>query len=99
VSTITREDVQRLARLARLELTDRELELFAGQLRDILEFARQIEAVDTASAIPLALPAQTSVNLRADRVRPSLPRDELLAGAPDPDLAAGLFKVPRVLNG
>jgi aspartyl-tRNA(Asn)/glutamyl-tRNA(Gln) amidotransferase subunit C len=98
VPTFTRDEVQRLAQLARLELTADEADLFARQLGDILVFARQIETVDTTSvrAVPLAAPFDTQ---RDDIVRPSLDREDVLEGAPDADLATGLFKVPRVITG
>lgn len=96
---LTRSDVQHLARLARLELSDEELDLFARQLVDILEFARQVEGVDTSSAAPLRPEEHPSGPLREDAVLPSLDRSAVLGGAAGADVAAGLFKVPRVLNG
>ena len=97
--TLTREDVQRLARLARLQLSEDEIGLFARQLGDILEFVRQVEAVDTRS-VAAAGPLRDAVDsLRDDAVRPSLARDDVLAEAAGADRAAGLFKVPRVFNG
>ena len=97
--TFTRDDVQRLARLARLELSSAETEVFTRQLGDVLEFVRQIQAVDT-SAVDLPSEAvDTARTMREDHVLPSLERPEVLAAAPAADTAAGLFKVPRVLNG
>ena len=100
MSGFTPEDVQRLAALARLELGPEETEAFARELREILEFARQVDAVDTsrvdASGSLLAPPQEPT---REDVLQASLPRREVLAAAPDADLATGLFKVPRVLNG
>ena len=101
MTTFSRDEVRRLARLARLELSDAEVELFTRQLRDILEFAEQVNAVDTSSileATPGPGPAGDD-RLRDDDVRPSLDRDDVLALAPGADCDAGLFKVPRVLNG
>jgi len=94
----TRLDVQRLARLARLELTGEELDLFARQLGDILAFARQIESVDT-TAVPDEPVSTTFDAMREDAIGPSLDRDQVLRRVPDADHATGLFKVPRVLNG
>jgi aspartyl-tRNA(Asn)/glutamyl-tRNA(Gln) amidotransferase subunit C len=99
VSILTRDDVQHLARLARLELAAEEIDLFARQLAGILEFARQVDAVDTTSAAPLEPTTHPSDPLREDVVLPSLDREAVLADAPGADSAAGLFKVPRVLNG
>lgn len=97
VSSISADDVQRLARLARLELTSEEVTAFAQQLGDILEFARQIQSVDTTAAAAAATtPAVTP--LREDEPRPSLNRESVLSAAPDHDAATGLIKVPRVLG-
>jgi aspartyl-tRNA(Asn)/glutamyl-tRNA(Gln) amidotransferase subunit C len=99
VSTFTRRDVEHLASLAKLELTDDETELFARQLGDILEFVREVEAVDTSSLDATMDAAARALGFREDIVRPSLDRGEVLAAAPDVDAASGLFKVPRVLKG
>jgi aspartyl-tRNA(Asn)/glutamyl-tRNA(Gln) amidotransferase subunit C len=93
----TREDVQRLARLARVELTDAEQDLFAHQLGDILAYAEQLQTVDTNGVDPMSHALATTGPLRADEVVPSLDRDLALNAAPDASRAAGLFKVPRVL--
>ena len=103
MSSFTSEDVRRLASLARLDLSDAETAAFARQLGDILDFARQVQGADTTAlddggAIAgTVLPAGAPI--REDVVRPSLPRETTLAGAPVADTNAGLFKVPRVLNG
>lgn len=94
----TIEDVERVARLARLELTPAEKELFARQLADILAYARQVQDVDTAGVPPMAHALSIAGTLRDDVPAPSLRRDEVLAAAPDADTTAGLFKVPRVLG-
>jgi len=95
----TRDDVQRLAALARLELSVEETAMFTRQLRDVLEFVRQIQTVDTSSLNPASSPTDSAATLRDDIVLPSLPQADVLAGAPDADAATSLFKVPRVLNG
>lgn len=97
--TFTRDDVQRLARLARLELTEEETETFTRQLGDVLEFIRQIQSVEAGSPTREATASLSPPALRDDIVYPSLDRTEVLAEAPDADTAMGLFKVPRVLNG
>jgi aspartyl-tRNA(Asn)/glutamyl-tRNA(Gln) amidotransferase subunit C len=90
-------DVDRIATLARLELTDEERTRFAAQLSAILGYADQVQQADTAgvTADPTIVPLP---RLRDDQLRPSLDRDEVLAQAPAADRAAGLFKVPRVLG-
>lgn len=72
---------------------------FTRQLGDVLEFVRQIQSVDTSSLDESASHPDHPAALRADVVLPSLPREAVLEGAPEIDPAAGLFKVPRVLNG
>jgi aspartyl-tRNA(Asn)/glutamyl-tRNA(Gln) amidotransferase subunit C len=93
-----RADVERLARLARLRLTDEEMTTFAGQLARILEYATTVRQVDTAEIPPTShLFADQADHTREDRTCPSLDRDQAIAAAPDADPVAGLFKVPRVL--
>lgn len=92
-------DVDRIATLARLELTDDERARFATQLSAILAYADQVQQVETAAGAESAeqlLPP--GPQLREDELRPSLDRAEVLAQAPAADRAAGLFKVPRVLG-
>ena len=91
-------DVERVAALAHLELTDAEKQLFTRQLADILHYAEQIQMLDTTGG-----PATAHVNAtqreRDDVPAPSLPVDEALANAPDAADDAGLFRVPRVIGG
>lgn len=97
MSTLTRQDVQRIAELARLALTEEELDLFTRQLGDILTYVEQIRALDTSGVPPttqlLNQPAE-----RDDAPQPALSRAELLRNAPDAASEAGLFKVPRVIG-
>jgi aspartyl-tRNA(Asn)/glutamyl-tRNA(Gln) amidotransferase subunit C len=96
--SFTREDLERIARLARLELDASEQDLFARQVAGILEYAEQIQRVDTTDVEPTSHAPGSAGAMREDAVRPSLAREDALAAAPDADLAAGLFKVPRVLG-
>jgi len=89
--------VQRIATLARLELSDEEIALFAEQLTAILAFADQVQQVDT-SGIDAAPVIPRADHARDDHPIPSLPREIVLDEAPDADRAAGVFKVPRVLG-
>ncbi len=95
-ATLTIADVERIAALAHLELTDEEKQLFTRQLADVLDYARQLQTIDTTG-----VPATSHVNAhtaeRPDQPRPSLPVDEALANAPDPAPDAGMFRVPRVM--
>jgi len=93
---ISRDDVAHVARLARLALTDDELERFTGQLGAVLEHAADIAALDIADLPPTAHPLPLVNVLRADKPMPSLDRDEVLAQAPAAEDRR--FKVPRILG-
>ena len=96
--TLTREDVERIATLARLELTPDEVTLFAGQLTAILAYADQVQQVDTSGIEVAPAAAAGDMAARDDVPVASLDRDLVLSQAPAADRAAGLFKVPRVLG-
>ncbi|MGH9184045.1 MAG: Asp-tRNA(Asn)/Glu-tRNA(Gln) amidotransferase subunit GatC [Acidimicrobiales bacterium] len=93
---ITRDDVAHVAALARLALTDEELDLFATQLGAVLDHAADVEALDTAGVPPTAHPLTLRNVLRDDEVRPGLGRDEVLGMAPA--VEGGRFRVPPVLG-
>src|SRR5262245_15702550 len=96
-TTLTVADVERVAALAHLELTEDEKLVFTRQLADILAYAEQVQAVDTTG-----VPATSHVNAhgveRDDEPRPCLTADEAIANAPDAAPSAGLFRVPRVIG-
>ena len=85
-----------VARLARLALTEDELERYTVQLGAVLEHAADVEALDTSGVPPTAHPLDLVNVLRDDVVRPSLDRDEVLAMAPEAE--DGRFRVPRILG-
>ena len=100
MSTIlTIADVERIAALAMLELTGEEKQLFTRQLADILAYAEQVQAVDTSGVAATAHVLAGHRLERDDEPKPSLPVEDALANAPDADLGAGLFRVPRVIGG
>lgn len=92
---ITAGDVRHVARLARLDVTDDEVELFAGQLAAVLEHAEDVEALDTAGVAPTAHPLPLVNILRDDVPAAGVDRDEVLAMAPQ--VEDGRFRVPRIL--
>jgi aspartyl-tRNA(Asn)/glutamyl-tRNA(Gln) amidotransferase subunit C len=94
----TRSDVEAIAALANLELDESELDLFARQLGDVLQYANQVQSIDTTGVPPTASVVSRHEADRSDIVQPSLDRDEALSNAPDANLEAGLFKVPRVIG-
>jgi aspartyl-tRNA(Asn)/glutamyl-tRNA(Gln) amidotransferase subunit C len=96
---ISRTEVAHLARLARLAVTDEELDVFAGQLDVILGAVARVGEVTGQGGddIPPTSHAVSMTNVfRPDEVRPSLPREEVLAGAPD--VEDDKFRVPRILS-
>ena len=93
---LTRADVEHVALLARLALTDEELDRFTEQLGVILDHAAQVAALDTAGVEPTAHPLPLVNVLRGDDVRPSLDPAEVLAMAPAAE--DGRFRVPRILD-
>jgi aspartyl-tRNA(Asn)/glutamyl-tRNA(Gln) amidotransferase subunit C len=93
---ITRADVEHVAQLARLALTDDELTSLTSELGAILDYAAEVSALDTDGVEPTAHPLPLVNVFRADVVEPGLPRDEVLAAAPAAE--DGRFKVPRILG-
>ena len=95
--SLNREDVKRIAELARLELTNEELDLYTRQLGDILTYVEQIRALDTTGVAPTSQVLNRPVD-RDDVPDRTLSRSALLGNAPDAALEGGLFKVPRVIG-
>lgn len=93
---LTAADVARLAGLARIELSDEELERMAPQLDIILEAVASVSAVAGAGVPPTSHALPLTNVLRADEVRPSLSAEQALAGAPA--VEDGQFRVPRILG-
>ena len=96
MSQISRDDVAHLARLARLALTDDELDSYAGQLDAILTHVGQIQAVDVAGVEPTDNPLKDVNVTRPDQIAPSLTQQEALAEAPN--AVDGRFAVPQILG-
>ena len=93
---LDRAEVERIAALAHLDLTESEKEMFAQQLADILAHAQRIQELQTAGVPPTSHVLGRDPAFRDDLVRPSLERDAALANAPES--TAGLFKVPRIIG-
>jgi len=89
---LEREQVQHVARLARLELSEEELVRMAGELSKVLDHIEKIRELDLDDVEPTAHVIDVVNALRADRPEPSLPREVALAAAPEP--VAGGFGVP-----
>ncbi len=95
----TKTDVERLATLARLALTEEEKTLFAHQLDDILRYADEVCRIDTSGVAATSHVLERQPADRPDQAQPSLSQTQALANAPEPARAEGLFKVPRVIGG
>jgi aspartyl-tRNA(Asn)/glutamyl-tRNA(Gln) amidotransferase subunit C len=95
-SRISPQDVAYVAHLARLALTDDELERFTGQLGAVLDHAQDVAALDTAGVPPTAHPLPLVNVWREDVVVAGLDREEVLAQAPE--VEADRFRVPRILG-
>lgn len=93
---ITRDDVAHVARLARLEVADADLDTFTGQLAAILEHADDVAALDLADVPPTSHPFDLTNVLRPDVLGATLERADALAGAPAPE--EGRFRVPTILG-
>jgi aspartyl-tRNA(Asn)/glutamyl-tRNA(Gln) amidotransferase subunit C len=91
---ISREQVLHVARLARLALTEEELERFGEQLSAILDAVGKVAELDLSDVPPTSHPLDLVNVWGEDEARPSLPREAALANAPDP--ADGAFRVPAV---
>ncbi|HZP49162.1 MAG TPA: Asp-tRNA(Asn)/Glu-tRNA(Gln) amidotransferase subunit GatC [Vicinamibacterales bacterium] len=91
-------DVSAVAALANLDLDADELDLFAKQLRDVLEAVNTLAELDTAGVPPTAAILTHHPVDRPDERRPSLDRDAAVAAAPDASADAAYFRVPKVIG-
>jgi aspartyl-tRNA(Asn)/glutamyl-tRNA(Gln) amidotransferase subunit C len=96
---ITESDIEKIAQLAQLEITDQERRAFTPQIADIVAYVEQLNEVDTSEIEPstggLTAEGERTDSSREDEVRPSLGQQLALDQAPDP--ASGHFRVPKVL--
>lgn len=94
---ISKKDVQHVANLSRLSLSDEETSLYTGQLNSILEFVEKLNEIDTTDVKPMSHALDITNALRADEVNESVSSDLALKNAPDPQ--DNQFKVPTVMEG
>jgi aspartyl-tRNA(Asn)/glutamyl-tRNA(Gln) amidotransferase subunit C len=92
---ITIEELEHVARLARLSFSSDELSAFTGQLNDILGYVAKLEELDTGGVTPTTHALQVTNVFRQDEVKPSLPVEEAVANAPEEE--NGAFVVPRII--
>ena len=93
---IQRKDVEHVARLARLALTDAEIERVREQLNGILTYIEKLNELDTSDVEPTSHAVPLVNVMRDDEAGPCLPREEALANAPD--RAGEFFRVPRIIE-
>ncbi|MFQ6057318.1 MAG: Asp-tRNA(Asn)/Glu-tRNA(Gln) amidotransferase subunit GatC [Anaerolineae bacterium] len=93
---LSREEVEHIAELAKLGLTEEEKEKFSQQLSAILEYAQMLQQLDTEAIPPTAQVIALRNVMRPDEVRPSFPREDILANAPA--VEEGCFKVHAILE-
>ena len=93
---ISREEVQHVARLARLALDDAELDALTGDMDAILAYVDQLNQLETDGIVPTAHAVPMANAFRPDEVRPSFPPEQAQGNAPAPDPAG--FRVPRVIE-
>ncbi len=89
-------DIEKVARLARLELSEEEKVTFGNQLEQILTYMEQLNRLDTSGVEPTSHAIPIYNVFREDDVRPSFPQEEVLGIGPDEQ--DGLFKVPRIIE-
>ena len=94
--TIDKETVAKVARLARLKVTEQEIETYAPQLNGIIKWVEQLGEVDTEGVEPLANVANISLHLRKDEVTDGNIQDDVLANAPEQ--LEGFYVVPKVVE-
>ena len=89
-------EVEKVAQLARLHISDSEIDEVTGRITDILALIDQMQSVDTDTVVPLAHPLDLTQRLREDDVTEFNRRDELQLLAPD--VEQGLYLVPKVIE-
>lgn len=94
---ISRKEVEHIARLARLRLTEDEINLFQRQLSDILDYAARLSELDTQQISPTATALPLRPSLRLDEVSQPMPQEELLKNAPL--VQSGQFRTPPAVEG
>ena len=93
---LSREEVGQVAFLARLELTDAEKDSLTGHINNLLEHFAKLREVDTSGVEPTSHVIPVENVFRADRMRPSLPVEDVLANAPEAE--DDCFAVPRIVE-
>ncbi len=93
---IQKEDVEKIAKLAKLQFSDDEIEKFRGHLEEILTYVNKLNELNTDGIEPTYYVQHTGDVMREDQVKPSLPCEEALKNAPAQD--KGFFRVPKIID-
>jgi len=93
---ISKDDVKKIADLARLDLTEAEIEKYQAQLEQILDYVQKLNELDTENTEPTYTVHQADHHLREDKVKPSLPREKVMENAPAH--SHGFVRVPKVIQ-
>jgi len=96
MSKITSDDVRKVAKLARLEIHDDQVEIYTSQLEKILGYVAELEKIETENVPPTTRAVEVVNVVREDSVRASTIREELLAQAPQRE--GDFFRVPKILS-
>ena len=94
--SLEKEDIKKIAHLARLDVSEGDMQDYARNLTNILEMVEQMNAVDTTGVTPMAHPLEAHQRLREDIVTEENQRDHFLKNAPQ--VESGLFLVPKVIE-
>jgi aspartyl-tRNA(Asn)/glutamyl-tRNA(Gln) amidotransferase subunit C len=93
---VTKNDVEKIAKLAKLKFSDKELEDFTPQINDILSYMEKLNELDTEKVEPLSHPVEQKNVFREDKLKSSITTEEALKNAPSKD--EHHFKVPKVIG-
>jgi aspartyl-tRNA(Asn)/glutamyl-tRNA(Gln) amidotransferase subunit C len=94
--SISRDDIQHIAHLARLEMAEADVPEFASKLTDIIDMVNELAVVDTAGVVPMSHPLDMGQRLRPDEVTETVDRDTYQQNASE--VEDGLYRVPRVIE-
>jgi aspartyl-tRNA(Asn)/glutamyl-tRNA(Gln) amidotransferase subunit C len=94
--SLKKEDIEKIAHLARLGIDDKDVPEYARNLSSILDLVEQMNATDTEGVLPMAHPLDAQQRLRADEVTEKNQRDYFQENAPE--VESGLFLVPKVIE-
>ncbi|MCX7611398.1 MAG: Asp-tRNA(Asn)/Glu-tRNA(Gln) amidotransferase subunit GatC [Ignavibacterium sp.] len=94
--SVPKEEIIKIAKLAKLKLNDNEIEKFTYQFNQILDYMKKLNEINTDEVQPLSHPIEINNVMRDDELKDSIPRELALSNAPDKD--DKFFKVPKVIK-